>query len=287
MDRPFTWLDRTRHDCNPRHLHTWLHPPSVDQVCFHLLPKALRQYAKLKRRLEGPTAALHWEITSLHQNVRFIDLTALSATAMATTNSMVTLSTRTMLPLTQTPPKLALITGAAPAYHMTSTTLKASSGLLTAPSKVLAVPGPGMSSKAQSSGSFCDDNGMQHKFRIPNSYYIPDGQLRLLSPQHWAKTQSGGLQPHGPAMTILGHGARAGETYHVQMVHPLLESQAQPPHRSTGSPWTMLPPSIWHLVFAALLYFVSGRRLITPIPWITLSLLALHSSATTRRRRRT
>ena len=52
-------------------------------------------------------------------------------------------------------------------------------------------------------------------------------------------------------------------------------------------PWTMLPPSIWHPVFAALLYFVSGRRLIIPIPWITLSLPTLHSSATTRRRRRT
>ena len=55
--------------------------------CFHLLSKALRQYAKLKRRLVGPTAALYQEIDSLHRNARFIDLTALSATTMATTNS--------------------------------------------------------------------------------------------------------------------------------------------------------------------------------------------------------
>ena len=34
-----------------------------------------------------------------------------------------------------------------------------------------------------------DDEGVVHKFRIPNSYYVPDGHVRLLSPQHWAKTQ--------------------------------------------------------------------------------------------------
>ena len=32
-----------------------------------------------------------------------------------------------------------------------------------------------------------DDMGKPHKFRIPNSYYIPDGRQRLLSPQHWAQ----------------------------------------------------------------------------------------------------
>ena len=35
----------------------------------------------------------------------------------------------------------------------------------------------------------CDDNGKTHKFKIPNSYYVPDGRVRLLSPQHWAKEQ--------------------------------------------------------------------------------------------------
>ena len=34
-----------------------------------------------------------------------------------------------------------------------------------------------------------DDNGVQSKFRIPNSYYVPEGKSRLLSPQHWASTQ--------------------------------------------------------------------------------------------------
>jgi hypothetical protein len=34
-----------------------------------------------------------------------------------------------------------------------------------------------------------DGNGSQHQFDIPNSYYIPDGECCLLSPQHWAQTQ--------------------------------------------------------------------------------------------------
>ena len=37
--------------------------------------------------------------------------------------------------------------------------------------------------------SWIDDNGVQSKFRIPNSYYVPEGKSRLLSPQHWASTQ--------------------------------------------------------------------------------------------------
>lgn len=34
-----------------------------------------------------------------------------------------------------------------------------------------------------------DDDGKIHSFRIPDSYYVPDGKCRLLSPQHWARTQ--------------------------------------------------------------------------------------------------
>jgi hypothetical protein len=34
-----------------------------------------------------------------------------------------------------------------------------------------------------------DNEGRIHKFRIPNSYYVPQGKVRLLSPQHWAKIQ--------------------------------------------------------------------------------------------------
>jgi transposase InsO family protein len=33
-----------------------------------------------------------------------------------------------------------------------------------------------------------DDNGKITTHIIPNSYYVPDGKVRLLSPQHWAKT---------------------------------------------------------------------------------------------------
>jgi hypothetical protein len=32
-----------------------------------------------------------------------------------------------------------------------------------------------------------DDNGKVTTHIIPNSYYVPDGKVRLLSPQHWAK----------------------------------------------------------------------------------------------------
>jgi hypothetical protein len=35
-----------------------------------------------------------------------------------------------------------------------------------------------------------DDNGTTHTFLIPNSYYVPDGKVRLLSPQHWAQSQT-------------------------------------------------------------------------------------------------
>jgi len=32
-----------------------------------------------------------------------------------------------------------------------------------------------------------DDDGKQHIFQVPNSVYIPGSNVRLLSPQHWAK----------------------------------------------------------------------------------------------------
>ena len=34
-----------------------------------------------------------------------------------------------------------------------------------------------------------DNEGVTHKFEIPNSYFVPSGGVRLLSPQHWAKSQ--------------------------------------------------------------------------------------------------
>ena len=37
-----------------------------------------------------------------------------------------------------------------------------------------------------------DDEGVTHTHIIPNSYYVPQGQvLRLLSPQHWAQSRTG------------------------------------------------------------------------------------------------
>ena len=35
-----------------------------------------------------------------------------------------------------------------------------------------------------------DDDGRTHVWLIPGSYYVPDGGMRLLSPQHWAKTRN-------------------------------------------------------------------------------------------------
>ncbi len=34
-----------------------------------------------------------------------------------------------------------------------------------------------------------DNEGKQHKFLIPKSFYVESGNVRLLSPQHWAQTQ--------------------------------------------------------------------------------------------------
>jgi hypothetical protein len=32
-----------------------------------------------------------------------------------------------------------------------------------------------------------DSNGLEHEFKIPGSYFIPEGKCQLLSPQHWAQ----------------------------------------------------------------------------------------------------
>jgi hypothetical protein len=36
-----------------------------------------------------------------------------------------------------------------------------------------------------------DDSGQTHTMVIPNSFYVPDGKMRLLSPQHWAQHRTG------------------------------------------------------------------------------------------------
>lgn len=38
--------------------------------------------------------------------------------------------------------------------------------------------------------SWEDDNGCKHTFLIPDSYYVSEDKVRLLSPQHWAQSQS-------------------------------------------------------------------------------------------------
>ena len=35
-----------------------------------------------------------------------------------------------------------------------------------------------------------DDMGVVNTFTIPNSYFVPEGKVRLLIPQHWARTQT-------------------------------------------------------------------------------------------------
>jgi Reverse transcriptase (RNA-dependent DNA polymerase) len=37
-----------------------------------------------------------------------------------------------------------------------------------------------------------DDNGLEHAFTIPNSFYVPDGKVCLMSPQHWAQSAKNG-----------------------------------------------------------------------------------------------
>ena len=45
--------------------------------------------------------------------------------------------------------------------------------------------------------SWEDENGVPTTFRIPNSYYVPEGHVRLLSPQHWAQTQTANRRNRG------------------------------------------------------------------------------------------
>jgi hypothetical protein len=42
--------------------------------------------------------------------------------------------------------------------------------------------------------SWEDKLGRKHTLTIPNSYYVPDGRVCLLSPQHWSQTQTTGPQ---------------------------------------------------------------------------------------------
>ena len=46
-----------------------------------------------------------------------------------------------------------------------------------------------------------DDIGIRHTLIIPNSYYVPQAKVRLLSPQHWAQARTG-VDKNGGAGTI-------------------------------------------------------------------------------------
>ena len=46
-----------------------------------------------------------------------------------------------------------------------------------------------------------DDIGVKHTIIIPNSYYVPQAKVRLLSPQHWAQARTG-VDKNGGAGTI-------------------------------------------------------------------------------------
>jgi hypothetical protein len=54
-----------------------------------------------------------------------------------------------------------------------------------------------------------DDRGIQQEIIIPNSYYVPEGNVRLLSPQHWAQ---------GSINTSNGKEAPWCATYHDKVV---------------------------------------------------------------------
>ena len=46
-----------------------------------------------------------------------------------------------------------------------------------------------------------DDTGVKHTHIIPNSYYVPQAKVRLLSPQHWAQARTG-VDKNGGAGTL-------------------------------------------------------------------------------------
>ncbi len=53
-----------------------------------------------------------------------------------------------------------------------------------------------------------DDSGRVHSVHIPNSYYVPDGGVRLMSPQHWSQ-----VHPHKGSVTCLNNHKEATLTW--------------------------------------------------------------------------
>jgi len=57
--------------------------------------------------------------------------------------------------------------------------------------------------------SWDDDQGQTHKMVIPNGYYVPEGNVRLLSPQHWAQTRKKNSEKrHGAGSETTGNRVR-------------------------------------------------------------------------------
>jgi hypothetical protein len=57
---------------------------------------------------------------------------------------------------------------------------------------------------------WADDNGKVTTHRIPDSFYVPEGKVRLLSPQHWAQTLPIARRP--------SKGVAPEETFHDRVV---------------------------------------------------------------------
>ena len=53
-----------------------------------------------------------------------------------------------------------------------------------------------------------DDTGKVHSVHIPNSYYVPDGGVRLMSPQHWSQ-----VHPHKGSVKCLSDHKEATLTW--------------------------------------------------------------------------
>ena len=62
--------------------------------------------------------------------------------------------------------------------------------------------------------SWEDDHEAITTFHIPNSYYVPEGKVRLLSPQHWAQTQTTGNKVRSRGCSEHTDGNRCVLTWH-------------------------------------------------------------------------
>ena len=69
-----------------------------------------------------------------------------------------------------------------------------------------------------------DDDGVTHRMLIPNLFYIPDGKVRLLSPQHWAQQRRNNDKRGGQVPPRQEHTAK----YSGTMASPRGQCQSTP-----------------------------------------------------------